>query len=92
MSEAVKAVRGYVTGKVQGVWFRYSVQQKALPLGVCGYAKNLPDGRVEVLLCGEAKNLAEVQKFVSTGPEQARVDNLQWQEVEAEPLTGFDIF
>ena len=45
--------RALVTGKVQGVFFRATTQRQANQLNVSGYAKNLMDGRVEVLACGE---------------------------------------
>ncbi len=51
-----------VSGRVQGVFYRGSAAQRARELGVRGYARNLPDGRVEVLACGEE---ATVQAFVS---------------------------
>ncbi|MCV6604210.1 MAG: acylphosphatase, partial [Porticoccaceae bacterium] len=75
----------------QGVWFRYFVQQQAQPLDVTGYARNLPDGRVEVLLCGSDKAVASVQKSVSQGPPNARVDDVQWQHIDAELPNDFKI-
>ncbi|HEY2591828.1 MAG TPA: acylphosphatase [Steroidobacteraceae bacterium] len=51
----------WVSGRVQGVYYRGSAAQRARELGVTGYARNLPDGRVEVLACGED---AAVQAFV----------------------------
>ena len=51
-----------VSGRVQGVFYRGTAAQRARELGVRGYARNLPDGRVEVLACGED---AAVQTFVS---------------------------
>jgi acylphosphatase len=62
-----------IAGRVQGVFYRGSAAQRAYELGVCGYARNLADGRVEVLACGDA---AAVQKFVDwlwIGPSAARV-------------------
>ena len=62
-----------VSGRVQGVFYRGSAAQRAHELGVRGYARNLPDGRVEVLACGED---AAVQNFVSwlwIGPSAAKV-------------------
>jgi acylphosphatase len=51
-----------ITGRVQGVYYRGSAQRRALELGVHGYARNLPDGRVEVLACGEER---AVEAFIS---------------------------
>jgi acylphosphatase len=48
------ARRCFVAGRVQGVFYRASTRQQAQTLGVTGYARNLPDGRVEVLACGPA--------------------------------------
>jgi acylphosphatase len=62
-----------VSGRVQGVFYRGTAAQRARELGVRGYAKNLPDGRVEVLACGEDD---AVQTFVSwlwTGSSAAKV-------------------
>ena len=63
----------FVSGRVQGVYYRGSAAQRASELGVRGYARNLPDGRVEVLACGED---AAVQTFVSwlwTGSSASKV-------------------
>ena len=48
----------WVYGSVQGVGFRYSTQREALRLGLAGYARNLDDGSVEVLACGEDEQVA----------------------------------
>lgn len=47
----------WIHGVVQGVGFRYSTQREALQLGLTGYARNLDDGSVEVLACGEAEQV-----------------------------------
>lgn len=62
-----------VDGKVQGVWFRGSTQQEARKLGITGWAKNLPDGRVEVLMCGEEQELDRLEAWLHKGPPMARV-------------------
>ena len=59
-----------IKGKVQGVGFRYSTQREALQLGVTGYARNLDDGGVEVLVCGEAE---QVEKLKALKEELAKV-------------------
>ena len=51
---ATACVLAWVYGRVQGVGFRYSTQHEAVKLGITGYARNLDDGSVEVLACGEA--------------------------------------
>jgi len=66
-----------VSGRVQGVFYRGAAALRARELHVRGYARNLPDGRVEVLACGEEK---AVQVFVSwlwTGPSAAKVTGVE---------------
>ena len=80
--------RCLVSGRVQGVFYRASAQQRAQALGVRGYARNLPDGRVEVLACGEA---ASVQAFVGwlwTGSSASKVTAVQVTEVPVDVLDG----
>lgn len=79
----------FVSGRVQGVWFRQSTKKQALKRGVTGWAKNLPDGRVEVMLCGEKTVLAEMLNWLHEGPELARVDEVVATELAYQPLTGF---
>jgi len=76
-----------VSGRVQGVWFRASTQAKAQELGVTGYAKNLPDGDVEVLACGSQDVLSRLRAWLHLGPPAARVDGVQCREHSA-PLPG----
>lgn len=66
----------WVYGSVQGVGFRYSTQREALQLGVTGYARNLDDGGVEVLACGEAEQVEKLITAESRGPHSARVDRV----------------
>lgn len=73
-------IMGTVSGRVQGVFFRRHVQEAAQRRGIRGYARNLPDGRVEVLLCGEESAVRDVQRAVEAGPANARVEDVRWRE------------
>ena len=71
-----------VAGKVQGVWYRRSVQEQALQHGLTGYAKNLPDGCVEVLLCGDGTAVNQVAGWLWQGPPGARVTHVELEAIE----------
>jgi acylphosphatase len=73
VTAAESARRYFVSGKVQGVFFRASAARVAERLGVRGYARNLPDGRVEVLAVGPAVALAELAAWLRRGPALASV-------------------
>ncbi len=62
-----------ISGRVQGVFFRASTQQQAIELGITGHAINLPDGRVEVLACGDDNQLEKFTKWLHQGPDMAQV-------------------
>ena len=90
MSE--RCVLCHVAGRVQGVFFRGSAQEEARRLGLRGYARNLPDGRVRILACGDDQSLAAFREWVAVGPQGARVDSVDWQEdVDEEPPAGFQV-
>jgi len=67
-----------IEGKVQGVWFRESTRRQAQPLGITGYAKNMPDGSVQVLACGEPGALDRLAEWLKEGPPLALVERLGW--------------
>lgn len=67
------AKRCFVSGRVQGVFYRASTQREALRLGVRGYAKNLPDGRVEVLAVGDENSVAALLAWLWRGSPAAHV-------------------
>ncbi len=66
-----------VSGRVQGVGFRYHTQMEAIRLGLKGYAINLSDGDVEVLLDGEQEQIDKMIKWLLHGPPLARVEKLE---------------
>lgn len=81
------AVKGWVSGKVQRVFYRATIQQACLNLGLTGYAKNLPDRRVEVLLCGDEESVKKGQEAVAKGSPGSRVDSVDWQPCSSSEAT-----
>ena len=79
------ARRFVVSGRVQGVGFRYFIQDTAHREGLHGRVRNLPDGRVEVEAEGDEETLARFEAALWRGPSHARVENV---EVESTPPTG----
>jgi acylphosphatase len=65
-----------VTGKVQGVFFRQSACSQAEQLSLRGYARNLPDGSVEILVHGAVPAVEALRQWLHQGPRSARVDGV----------------
>jgi len=82
----------FISGLVQGVFFRSETQKKAKQFGIFGWVRNLADGRVEILVEGEREKLEELIDWAGKGPVSSRVDNLEiiWQEYKGE-FTNFEI-
>ncbi|MDX2151876.1 MAG: acylphosphatase [Bryobacteraceae bacterium] len=89
MGAAKQARRWFVSGRVQGVGFRYFVQRAAAEIGVRGYAKNLEDGRVEVYALGAPAQLAELGGRLHEGPRWADVRAVEEREAAPESVAGF---
>jgi len=84
MNDTKKCIRCYVSGKVQGVFYRASTREQAENLGITGYAKNLPDRRVEVLACGAASGLAELESWLWQGPRHSDVTDVYCEPIDPE--------
>ncbi|RQD73399.1 MAG: acylphosphatase [Candidatus Syntrophonatronum acetioxidans] len=82
----------FISGVVQGVYYRGSLQKEALENQVYGWTRNLPDGRVEALLQGSKENVEAVIHWAESGPSRARVDKVEveWEE-PVETYDSFDI-
>ncbi len=80
-----KRVRVLVSGRVQGVFYRESLRRRVVELGVSGWVKNLPDGRVEAVFEGEEEAVREAVDYAREGPPFARVSGLR---ATAEPVSG----
>lgn len=79
----------HVRGHVQGVSFRAGTQAEARRLNLCGHARNLRDGRVEVLAQGAPRALDELEAWLHRGPAEARVDGVDREPAEVRELRGF---
>jgi acylphosphatase len=85
------AARFFVEGRVQGVFFRASARAQAMELGLRGYARNLHDGRVEVLAVGDVQALEHLAEWLKHGPPHAQVEKLERMEAdEGEAGPGFE--
>jgi acylphosphatase len=84
-------MRFLVSGKVQGVFFRASTRFEAERLEITGYARNLSDGRVEVLACGEPDAVEQLRVWLTRGPSQAKVSGVASEPVPYQDLPAFTI-
>ena len=88
----IVAKRYFVSGRVQGVGFRYYLQDHAAVEGVHGYVRNLPDGRVEALLEGDDESVLRVERALRRGPAGARVEDVVVEtSVPSGRATGFSV-
>lgn len=78
-------VRVFITGKVQGVYFRQNTKQMATRHKVAGWVRNLDDGSVEAVFEGDEVNVSEVIEWCHVGPPKAQVDDVH---VKFEKYTG----
>ncbi len=82
----------YVSGRVQGVFYRASTRDKARELGLRGWVRNLPDGRVEALFQGDKDSVEEMIEWCRKDPGMARVSDVEVDLRElVEELNGFEI-
>ena len=89
MSKMIRA-HVFISGRVQGVFFRANTKRVAEELGVKGWVRNLPDGRVEAVFEGEEESVKKIIEWCHQGPPAARVDKV---EVTYEEYKGeFDNF
>jgi acylphosphatase len=90
LSAGEQAVRCLVKGRVQGVWYRATAEKKAQRLNLRGWARNLPDGEVEVVVAGPPGVVAEFCGCLWEGPAGASVTGVTVSEWTEEVSPGFD--
>lgn len=82
----------YISGNVQGVFFRDSTRRKAEELGIAGWVKNTPEGRVEAVFEGPSSVVQEMIEWCKEGSSPATVEEVDTEREEpAEDLEGFEI-
>lgn len=91
MQETLIGIHCFISGRVQGVWYRASTQDEAKALGLTGWARNLPDGRVEVMAFGEKTKVMQLYAWLQRGPELAKVDRVSFDEVTWQEHSSFEV-
>ncbi|MFZ6053002.1 acylphosphatase [Halocola ammonii] len=81
----------WISGVVQGVFFRKSTQEKAQSLDLKGWVKNLDDGRVQAWAEGESEKLRQLEKWLHKGPDRAEVDLVKIETREPRDYSDFEI-
>ena len=88
---AVSCRHFLISGRVQGVYFRGAASDAAREMGVTGWVRNLSDGRVEGVACGEPAMLDAFARWLAHGPPHAHVTNVVTREVEPQTYADFSI-
>jgi acylphosphatase len=92
MSRGLIQRRFVVRGRVQGVFFRASTEEKATELGLAGWVRNCTDGGVELVAAGPAAAVGELEEWLHTGPRHARVETVEaFDEELSEKGPGFRV-
>jgi acylphosphatase len=86
-----KRVHVYVSGRVQGVYYRATTRDEATERDVDGWVRNLDDGRVEAVFEGESDAVEEMVDFCYEGTSMANVSTVDVEEEEPEGLDGFEV-
>lgn len=81
----------FISGKVQGVFYRQYTKEQALAYNITGWVKNLPDGRVEALISGEDEHVADMLRWLAIGPPKAQVNSVEINESEYTDFSNFKI-
>ena len=85
----MKTIHIIVTGRVQGVGFRYFTVRCANNLGLRGWVRNLPDGGVEAVIQGQDDSIEQMIELLQKGPRASIVTDLKIEEIEQEEFSGF---
>ena len=84
-----KSIRLYITGTVQGVFFRAFIKENAEKLNVKGFTRNLEDGRIEVFIEGDSEAVNKMNELCKKGPKHSQIRNV---EIKPERFQDFKVF
>jgi acylphosphatase len=88
---SLEARQWFVSGRVQGVGFRWFVQQHATEMGLSGWTRNEDDGRVQVYAVGTPDQLNNLAGYLHQGPRMAEVRGVEEREAPVQQLSSFRI-
>jgi acylphosphatase len=86
-----KSVRLYISGRVQGVFYRAFVKENAEKIGVKGFVRNLDDGRVEIFIEGNPEDVRKMMALVKKGPKNCEVKNIEEKEERFQDFKQFKV-
>jgi acylphosphatase len=86
-----KSVRLYITGTVQGIFFRQFIKDNAERNNIRGFVRNLEDGRVEVFIEGDNENVDKMVDLCQKGPKHARIEKVDIQEEKFQDFKEFKV-
>jgi len=87
----MKTIRVYLSGTVQGIFFRKYLEEKANEFGIRGFVRNLDDGRVEVLIEGRDENVNAMLDVCKNGNQHTKITDVQVQELKNQGFEGFKV-
>ena len=87
----MKTIRIYITGSVQGVFFRKFLKEKAEELGIRGYVRNLEDGRIEIVAEGKDNNVEEMWGVCQKGTPHTEIKDIQMEKLTHQGFKEFKI-
>jgi len=86
-----KAVRLYIQGTVQGIFFRQFIKENAERNDIRGFVRNLEDGRIEIFMEGDNKNIDKMIELCKKGPKHAKINHVEIREEKVQDFREFKI-
>ena len=86
-----KSIRIYISGRIHGVFFISFIKENAEKLELKGFVRNLEDGRIEVFLEGNPKEVKKMETLIKKGPKNCKVENLEIKEERFQDIRSFKV-